>query len=365
MKIYEIVTEARSDEGIADIAKGAATGIAKGAKWAKDAVTGTKAGAEVAKDAGKAKKGAEVAKDVAKNADKVKASAEAVSKVKSFGSAYVSILSALGITYYVYGYWTEVLKLEAEWTEYTNSIKSKSQVPSTNRFAGKDYEKALDEAENMRSDLLGKAVTGCLMSAGIFGKMLQVFGTLFKAIPIFGPLIGSPIVGVGWLISKLEGSGALSATIRASFLTWLETTDSGKEFMKNVFVVLILGGVGKVAASAIDALMGLADIAVEFINEKFGTNIPKPSTTGLGTKIKPDAEAEKEIDANIKTIDGVPATTADGYLRSDRPFWVHNKVKWEIEKQMNKGQPNPLDSIPKNPKLTYPTDLFRNLNYSG
>ena len=358
MKIYEIVTEDRANEGIADIAKGAATGIAKGAKWAKDAITGTKAGAEVAKDAGKAKKGVEVAKDVAKNADKLKVSAEAMSKVKSFGSAFMSILSALGITYYVYEYWTEILKLEAEWTEYNNAIKSKTQVPSTNKFAGKDYETALNEAENMRSDLLGKAVAGCLTSAGIFGKVVQVFGTLFKALPVFGPLIGSTIVGAGWIISKIE-------IARAPFLIWLETTDSGKEFMKNVFVVLILGGTGKVAAAAVDALMGLADIAVEFINEKFGTNIKKPSDTGLGTKIKPDAEAEKEIDANIKTIDGVPATTADGYLRADRPFWVHNKVKWEIEKQLNKGKPNPLDSIPKNPKLTYPTDLFRNLNYAG
>ena len=354
MKIYEIVTEDRSDEGIADIAKGAAAGIAKGARWAKDAVTGTKAGAEVAKDASKAKKGAEVAKI----ASKAEVSAEAISKVKSFGSAFMSILSALGITYFVYQYWTEILKLEAEWTEYNNAIKSKTQVPSTNKFAGKDYETALNEAENMRSDLLGKAVAGCLTSAGIFGKVVQVFGTLFKALPVFGPLIGSTIVGAGWIISKIE-------IARAPFLIWLETTDSGKEFMKNVFVVLILGGTGKVAAKAVDALMGLADIAVEFINEKFGTNIKKPSDTGLGTKIKPDAEAEKEIDANIKTIDGVPATTADGYLRSDRPFWIHNKVKWEIEKQMNKGQPNPLDSIPKNPKLTYPTDLFRNLNYAG
>ncbi len=293
MKIYEIVTEDRANEGIADIAKGAATGIAKGAKWAKDAITGTKAGAEVAKDAGKAKKGVEVAKDVAKNADKLKVSAEAMSKVKSFGSAFMSILSALGITYFVYEYWTEILKLEAEWTEYNNAIKSKTQVPSTNKFAGKDYETALNEAENMRSDLLGKAVAGCLTSAGIFGKVVQVFGTLFKALPVFGPLIGSTIVGAGWIISKIE-------IARAPFLIWLETTDSGKEFMKNVFVVLILGGTGKVAADAVDALMKLADIAVEFINEKFGTNIKKPSDTGLGTKIKPDAEAEKEIDANIK-----------------------------------------------------------------
>jgi hypothetical protein len=363
MKIYEIVTEARSDEGIADIAKGAATGIAKGAKWAKDAVTGTKAGAEVAKDAGKAKKGAEVAKDVAKNADKVKASAEAVSKVKSFGSAYVSILSALGITYYVYGYWTEVLKLEAEWTEYQNSFKSKSQIPSSNRFAGKEYSVALSEAEGIREELLGKAVSGCLMSAGIFGKVLQVFGTMFKVIPLFGPLIGSPLIGIGWLVSKLEG-GPIAATVRSSLLVWLETTDSGKEFMKNIFVVLILGGVGKVAAAAIDILAKLADLAVEFINEKFGTNFSKPSDSALGNKIKPDAAIEKEIESGVK-IDGIPATTADGYLRSDRPFWIHNKVKWEIEKQMNAGKPNPLDSIPKNPKLTYPTDLFRNLNYSG
>jgi hypothetical protein len=360
MKIYEIVTEDRSDEGIADIAKGAATGIAKGAKWAKDAITGTKAGAEVAKDAGKAKKGAEVVKNI----DKVKPSAEAISKLNSFGSAYVGILSALGITYYFLGYWTEILKLEAEWTEYQNSLKSKSQVPSSNRFAGKDYDTALGEAEGIREELLGKAIAGCLMSAGIFGKVLQVFGTLFKVIPIFGPLIGSPLIGIGWLISKLESSGPISATVRAAFLTWLETTDTGKEFMKNIFTVLILGGVGKVASIAIDALTKLADLAVEFVNEKLGTNFSKPSDSAAATKIKPDAEVEKEIDSGVK-IDGIPATTADGYLRADRPFWVHNKVKWEIEKQMNAGKPNPLTGIPKNPKLKYPTDLFTNLSYSG
>ena len=364
MKVYEIIVEDRSDEGLADIAKFAGTGIAKGANWVRNAVTGVKAGSEVAKDAGKAGKGVEVAKDVVKNADKVKASAEAITKVRSFGSTYVSILSTLGIAYYVYEYWTEILKLEAEWTEYITAIKLKTQVPSTNKFAGKDYDTALNEAENMRSDLLGKAVAGCLASAGIFGKVLSSFGTLFKAIPIFGTLVGTPLKGLGWIISKLEG-GPIAATVRAALLTWLETTDSGKEFMKNIFVVLILGGVGKVAAGAIDALMKLADIAVEFINKKFGTNITKPSDTGLGTKIKPDADTEKEIDANIKTIDGVPATTADGFLRADRPFWVHNKVKWEIEKLTNAGKPNPLNSIPKNPKLKYPTDLFTNLSYSG
>jgi hypothetical protein len=339
MKIYEIVTEDRSDEGVASIAKGAATGIAKGVKRAKDAA--------------KAKKGAEVVKNV----DKVTASAEAVSKVKSFGSALMTILSALGITYFVYEYWTEILKLEAEWTEYQNSFKSKSQVPSSNRFSGKEYSVALSEAEGMREELLGKAVAGCLASAGIFGKVLQVFGTLFKAVPVFGPLIGSSAVGIGWLISKIE-------FIRAPFLIWLETTDSGKEFMKNIFVVLILGGVGKAAAAAIDSLAKLADIAVEFVNEKFGTNFSKPSDSAAATKIKPDAALEKEIESSVK-IDGIPATTADGYLRSDRPFWIHNKVKWEIERQMNAGKPNPLDSIPKNPKLKYPTDLFTNLSYSG
>jgi hypothetical protein len=359
MKIYEIVTEDRSDEGIADIAKGAATGIAKGARWAKDAITGTKAGAEVAKDAGKAKKGAEVVKNV----DKVKPSAEAISKLNSFGSAYAVILSSLGITYYFLGYWTEILKLEAEWTEYLNSLKTKSQISSNNRFSGKDYETALSEAEGMREELLGKAVSGCLMSAGIFGKVLKTFGSMMKVIPIFGTLIGTPLRGLGWIITKMEG-GPLAATVRASFLTWLETTDSGKEFMKNIFVVLILGGVGKVAATAIDALMKLADVAVEFINKTFGTNFSKPSDSAMSTKIKPDAAAEKEIESGVK-IDGVPATTADGYLRADRPFWVHNKVKWEIDRQMNAGKPNPLSGIPKNPKLKYPTDLFVNLKYSG
>lgn len=363
MKIYEIIAEDRSDEGLADIAKGAA----KGATWVKGAVGGAKAakaGSEVAKDAGKAKKSVEVAKDVVKNAGKVKASAEAVAKVKSFGTAYVSILSALGIAYYVYEYWTEILKLEAEWTDYNNSIKSRSQVSSSNRFVGKDYETALEEAENIRTDLLGKAVAGCLMSAGIIGKVLQVFGTLFKVIPIFGPLIGSPLKGIGWIITKLFEGGPIAATVRAALLVFFETP-TGKEMLKNIFAVLILGGIGKVAATAIDVLVGLADAAVDFINEKFGTKITKLSDTGASTKIKRDADTEKEIDANIKTIDGVPATTADGFLRADRPFWVHNKVKWEIEKLTNAGNPNPLDSIPKNPKLKYPTDLFPNLSYSG
>lgn len=332
MKIYEIVTEDRADERI-----GAA--IAKGVKRAKDA--------------GKAKKGAAVAKD----AGKITASPEAISKVKSFGSAFMTIISALGIAYYIYEYWTEILKLEAEWTEYQNSFKSKSQISSSNRFAGKEYSVALSEAEGLREGLLGKAVAGCLASAGIFGKVLQVFGTLFKAVPVFGPLLGSATVGVGWLVSKIE-------IIRAPFLIWLETTDSGKEFMKNIFVVLILGGVGKVAAAAVDSLMKLADTAVEFINERFGTSIPKPSDTLPSTKIKPDAAIEKEIESGVK-IDGIPATTADGFLRADRPFWIHNKVKWEIERQMNAGKPNPLDGIPKNPNIKYPTDLFSNLKYSG
>jgi hypothetical protein len=342
MKIYEIIAANQADEKLVEVA-----GLVKGIKRAKDAVR--------SRSRSKAKTGAEVTRNTAQLAATAEVSATAMSKIKSFGSAYVTILSSLGILYYVGIYWTEILKLEADWTEYQNSVKSNSQVPSSNIFAGKDYEAALNEAATIRTDLLGKAVAGCLMSAGIFGKVLRAFGSMVKVIPIFGTLVGSPLRGLGWVISKMEG-GPIAATVRASFLTWLETTDSGKEFMKNIFVVLILGGVGKVASGAISALMGLADLAVDFINEKFGTNITKPSDSALGTKIKPDAAVRPSSKTGVVTDPAVNKTTgklinpeteivvtdANGKLLNNAALMANAQLNLIRRQAIAAGKPDPL-----------------------
>ena len=368
MKVYEIISEdSKTTEGVADtVVKGTLGAAGKAANWASQAWQKRQAAKSVA-DAGKAAKAGKPAKDTAAVA---KAGLDGAAHVKkTFGGKLLALINVLGIAYYVYDYWSTILPLEKDFEEFTESLKKKKEVSSSNRFHGMSYEQALSEAEGEREKALGKAVSGVMVSAGagFIGKFVSSIGSFFSCFPIFGPLIGLPTRGVGFVIqwagSKTSPAGA--ATFKAGLIYFLENTETGQSIMKSVIASIILGGIGAVAAAALDTVVKGLDEFLKWINEsewgkKLGLNLAVPAAAK--TKIKADPEAEKDAE-NVVMIAGKPATTADGYLRADRGFWTDSWIKDEIERQIAQGKPNPLNGLKLNPKLQYPTNLFKDMGY--
>ncbi len=355
MKVYEIISEEKIDELInpAGLVKGGLGLISRGA--------------DAAATAWKARKTAKAGKDALKVAANAKVPVEVANKVKSFGTTYLSFVNALGIVYFIYDYWKTILPIENDFDEFSKAIKNKKEVSKSNQFAGMTYEQALGEAEGAREQALGKAVAGILLTGGLIGKFISSIGTFFSIFGPIGTLIGMPLRGIGYISQALgaKSSPAVVATARAALIVWLEKTESGQAFMKNAMTALVLGGVGKVAAAAIDSVISLADEFLKWLNEtewgkKLGLNLAVPDAAK--TKVKSDPETEKEVE--VKTINGVPAITSDGYLRADRSFWINSRIKSEIERAQAAGKPHPLAGIPRNPKLQYPTDLFRSMDYT-
>ena len=370
MKVYEIVSEnSRTTEGVADtVVKGTLGAIGRGAQAARGAYQDWRAGKEVAKAA----KAAEKTASTAKAGAAAKAAADGASYVKkTFGDKLLTLVNMLGIAYYIYDYWSTVLPLEKDFEEFKESIKNKKEVPSGNRFAGMSLEQAQSEAEGEREKALGKAVAGALLTGGLIGKFVSGIGTFFSCFGIFGTLIGLPFRGVGFLIQAFgsKASPGMAAGVKAALIYWLEKTDSGQAVMKNAITAIILGGIGTVAATALDAIVKGLDEFLKWINEsewgkKLGLNLSVPDAAKSKITPKPGEEDEREKEIAAKTINGVPAITSDGYLRADRSFWINPRVKNEIDRALAAGKPHPLNGIKLNPKLTYPTDLFRDMSFT-
>ena len=67
----------------------------------------------------------------------------------------------------------------------------------------------------------------------------------------------------------------------------------------------------------------------------------------------------------IGTSNQIYSLDSEGYLRSDRDFWINPRTKNLVESELNKSNPHPFAGIPLNPRSEYPTDLFPKLNYSA
>ncbi len=374
MKVYEIISEkSRANEGLADtLVKGTLGAAGKGIDAARGAYQTWRAGKEAAKAAKAASSAEKTAAGTAKAGAAAKTALDGASYVKkTFGDKILTLVNMLGIAYYVYDYWTTILPLEKDFEEFKEAFKKKTEVPSGNRFRGMTIEQAQAEADGEREKALGKAVAGALLTGGLIGKFVSGIGTFFSCFGVFGTLIGLPFRGVGFLIQAFgsKASPGMSAGVKAGLIYWLEKTESGQAVMKNAITAIILGGIGSVAAIALDGIVKGLDEFLKWINEsewgkKLGLNLSVPDAAKSKITPKPGEEEEREKEIAANTINGVPAITSDGYLRADRSFWINPRVKNEIDRLLAKGQPNPLNSIKMNPKLSYPTDLFRDMSFT-
>lgn len=368
MKVYEILSEQQVNE----LNLGFIPGVTKAADYVSKAYKGYKRGkdlkaAKAARDARNAKnifgqykyslkglKGAERAEMVLKRAKAGADAAKLAQRAKSIVS-WDNILTLLGVGYYVFDYWISILAVEADLKEVQEAAKSNGEVGADNMFGGMSAEEALNEAKDTRNQLLGKATAGILLSTGFLGKFINGFGRVIQLVPVVGAVGVIPRV-FGWALDKTFAGGPGRKLATAAFLTWAESTDSGKAFMKHWATLLVLGWLGKAASAAIDGIVAVADEIEKFIEEKTGVDVPGVPDAAR-SQVKPDPETEKAqaaAAANVKYIGDLQVTGNDGYLRTDPDFYTDPAVINMVRKAVEAGKPNPLDAMPKKPGHVYP-----------
>lgn len=286
---------------------------------------------------------------IAKRIQVGQAAARGQQVIKGFNNKYVSILTMLGIGYYVYDYWTSITAVEDDLAAFSEAIKSKSAIAEENMFKGFATEQeATAEAKNIREELLGKATVSILASTGFAGALVKNLGKIVSMLPMLG-IPGAAISLLGTLVQKLGLVGG------AALLTWFET-ESGKAFLKEWAWALIL--LGKGVSTAMTLGTGLIDAAEKWIEDKTGVDVPGIPDAAR-SKIEPSAAqnvaaSQKEI-AGRKFIGSIQATDKEGFLRTDRDFYTNPSIINAVGKALYNKQPSPLDAIPKKPGAKYPT----------
>ena len=356
MKITEITASSDNNEITLEFL-GAATGAYKAYQRGK-ALKSTQAARKarqatnifgMGKYSLKGLKGKERLAMIAKRAAAGNAAARGQEVVKGFGSNVLRIISLLGVGYYVYDYWTKITAVEDDLEEFAKAIAAGTAVPEENQFKGfKTEEEARAEATGIREELLGEATLSIAISSGFGPAIIKNIGKIVGLLPMMG-LPGAIIKGAGTLAQLL------GPILPAAALAWFQT-DSGKAFLREWAGFILL--IGKGASAAITLGTGLVDELEAWLEKTTGKDVPGIPDAAK-SKIVPTAAqnlaaAEKEI-ANAKTIGPVTATDKNGYLRTDSDFFANPGVINAVGMALRKGEPNPLDAIPKKPGATYPT----------
>jgi hypothetical protein len=358
MKITEITASSNNNEVTLEFLgtaiKGAGTAYRRG-KALKAANSARKARQAtnifgMGKYSLKGLKGKELKAMIAKRAQVGNAAARGQAVVKSFNTKLLDIVSLLGIGYYFYDYWTQITVVEDDLEEFAAAIKAGTNVPEENMFRGfKSEEEARAEAIAIREELLGMTTINIVLAAGFAGALVKNFGKIVSMLPFLGvpgkfiQVLGSKIVAP---LGRIGG---------AALLLWFET-DSGKAFLKDWAGIILV--IGKGVSSAMSFGIEQLDNLEAYLEKETGKDIPGVPDV-VRSKIVPSAADNAAADAkdlaNSVIIGRVRATDNNGFLRTDSDFFANPGVKNAVGLAIRKGQPNPLDAIPKKPGATYPT----------
>ncbi len=389
MKIYEIIVE---DQKV-DEFLGMLPGVTRAADAAKSAYQGYQRGkalkaAQAARKARQAKnifgqykyslKGLKGQARIDMIAKRAAASASAAAKAKQGFSLIPNlgtVLQALGATAIVYNYLVQIASVEEDFEEFKAAKSANKEVENQDNIFGEfaDVKDAREKALEIREELLGYATAQMLAVTGLAGKFVSVIGSALKLIPVFGPIVGYPLQGMGWVITKLGGgNGALATSTRLALVAWI-SSPSGIEFLRKWSdgILIALGGMvtdwlGKGVAIAIDTMVELGDAAAKWVSEKTGIPIKVPDA--VKSKLQPnqvekDAETSAQAASDAAVINGIRVLDKDGFLRSDPDFYNNFKIKNAVGREVRAGKPNPLDQYKRRPGVRYPeynptTDRF-------
>ncbi len=284
-----------------------------------------------------------------------------------------ALLRLLGATAIWFNYMIQITAIEDDFVEIRDAEKLGKPISEDNIFKGMTLEEAKEQGQLLRQDLLGEAALQ-MVGLGIGGRLISGVGEIAGNFGLLGQVLGAPFKIAGWL-AGLGGAGAKMTAVKAALTAWF-STESGIEFLKQLPFGLLIYSAGLVAKAglgwamnwSLDTLVKLLDEGLAYISEKTGIplGVPdaakSPFSATAPDKATQDAEAQRL--ANVKFIGGVPATTADGYLRSDRGFWLAPKLGIEVRHALDNNRPHPLQGIPLDPKKQYPQDLMAKLRFT-
>lgn len=380
MKIYEIISEEQQVDEIL----GVIPGVTRGANAVQKAYKGYKRSkdlkaAQAARKARQEKnifgqrkydlKGLKGQERIDMIAKRAAASATAAAKAKEAITSASTVLQTLGVGVIVYNYLTQIAAVEEDFEEF--KAANGKELSSDNMFASMEsVEEARAKALETREELLGYATAQMLAVAGIAGKFVSVLGSAIKIIPGIGPVIGYPLKGLGWVITKLSGSNSTMATSARLALTAWVSSPQGIEFLRywSNGILISLGGMvtdwlGAATAFAIDKLVELGDQAAKWVSKETGLDIKVPDAVKsklTPTQAEKDAAAAQDSarDAKKVYVNDVLVTDYDGYLTTSRDVLLSPKIKNELWRAKQAGKPNPLAAIPKKPGASYPPEVL-------
>ena len=378
MKIYEIISEEQQvDERLG--VKPAADAVQKayrGYKRSKDlkAAQAAKKARQEKNIFGQSKydlKGLKGQERIDMIAKRAAASATAAAKAKKAITSASTVLQALGVGVIVYNYLTQIAAVEEDFEEFKAAKEKGKELSSDNMFASMEsVEEARAKALETREELLGYATAQMLAVVGIAGKFVSVLGSAIKIIPGIGPVIGYPLKGLGWVITKLSGSNSTMATsVRLALTAWI-SSPQGIEFLRYWSNGILIGlgryvtkELGSATAFAIDKLVELGDQAAAWVSKETGLNIKVPDAVKsklTPTQAEKDASAAQDLARNAKKVyvNDVLVTDYDGYLTTSRDVLLSPKIKNELWRAKQAGKPNPLAAIPKKPDASYPPEVL-------
>jgi len=300
------------------------------------------------------------------------ASATAAKKAKEGLVKVGTVLQTLGIGVIVYNYLTQIASVEEDFEEFKAAIAKDVDVSNKNNiFADMEsVEEARAKALEIREELLGYATAQILAVTGFAGKFVSILGSAVKIIPGIGPVIGYPLKGLGWVLSKLGGgNSALATSARIALTAWV-SSPQGIEFLRywsNGALIslgsLVTDWLGAATAFAIDKLVELGDKAAEWVSKETGLDIKVPDAVRsklTPTQAEKDAEDARATERDAKKIyvNDVLVTDYDGYLTTSRDILLSPKIRNELSRAKRDGKPNPLAAVPKKPGASYPPEVL-------
>jgi hypothetical protein len=330
------------------------------------------------------------AEAIKKAAAKNKEAAYAAQKlVAGLDQSTIFVLKSLGITGAVISYYTEVKHCEAEYARYPNSglyREAPSQEAAYALFK-RDTDKLLGTLEvslvaiiapvklaQLIKSSLGVFLGFISVVAGLVGTGGAIVGAASLATGLVPLLTRASIVlakKAGMSVAQLEATGLVGL---GAALTWIHTTDAGKQFVATGLLAVITNQIGSISQKIIEKVATLAkeykgpgDEIINVAGNAVGSTVaggggpkaPAPSQATI------DAEAERAANeklprylqvvtkGKVKYLNNIKITDANGYLLTG----LDSIIADTAAEAKRFGVPNPFDSIPKDPKVNYSTNI--------
>jgi hypothetical protein len=327
----------------------------------------------------------------AQRAETIKKAAAASKEAKYAASGMIAglpketigLLQLAGVVGVVTAYYQRIKYCEAEYKKFPKGIYYQASFdgqPATKEAAWQDYRMDCDQALGQLEVELA-----AILLPGVLLKIVKSLPTLLSFIPIIGGVVGGAAKVAGGLmgilgqatamLAKKSGMSAKQMELNGviglgAALTWIHTTEAGKNFVLNGMIGSVTQMIGTVSRKFLDQA---ADWAKQYdgpgaaVVNAAGDALGSTTAAGGGPQDPGKAAADAEqasnskvprflrviTQGNIKYINNIKVTDNNGKLLPG----LDSMIADTAAEAKRVGVPNPFDSIPKDPKVNYSTNI--------